>query len=257
MVSEGKYIEYSWVLISVFARLVVSKGMYMEIAIFCLQVRNKVSPRHLTPCAVAEPPNPLYKVACPGYPWKNTIDVGGPLYARSRAENASINWPGRATPLRKTQSMLVGPRSTRSPAKSTSIKWPVQVTPLKKPNRCWLDRSAPGQRTPLQSAGLHPWERPNRCWLGHFIYPLPSRERLYKVACPGYTPERTPISVGWTTLYPLPSRERLYKVACPGCTPRRNINRSWLDHFIYFQPLPSLRNSKRCCHIKSMTSCWI
>ena len=67
MVSQGKYIEYSWVLISVFARLVVSKGMYMEIAIFCFQVRNKVSPRHLTPCAVAEPPNPLYKVACPGY----------------------------------------------------------------------------------------------------------------------------------------------------------------------------------------------
>ena len=89
MVSEGKYIEYSWVLISVFARLVVSKGMYMEIAIFCLQVRNKVSPRHLTPCAVASP------------------------------QTLSIKWPVRVTP-EKTQLMLVD-RFTPAPGQRTPL----------------------------------------------------------------------------------------------------------------------------------------
>jgi hypothetical protein len=55
-----------------------------------------------------------------------------------------------------------------------------------------------------------------------YLYPLASRERLYKVAWPGYTPEKDPIDVVWTTLYPLPGRERLYKVACPGYTPEKN-----------------------------------
>ena len=41
-------------------------------------------------------------------PLKKTILVG-PLYTRSRAENASIKWPDRVTPLKKHQSMLVGP----------------------------------------------------------------------------------------------------------------------------------------------------
>jgi len=53
------------------------------------------------------------------------------------------------------------------------------------------------------------------------LYPLPSRDRLYKVAWPGYTPEKNPIDVGWTTFYPLPSKEHLYKVACPGYTPEK------------------------------------
>ena len=32
-------------------------------------------------------------------------------------------------------------------------------------------------------------------------------------------------------------------------TPLKKPNRCWLDRFIHFQPLPSLRNSKRCCHL--------
>ena len=48
----------------------------MEIEIVRPQVHHKVSPRHLTPSAEAEPPNPLYKVASTGYtPEQKLIDV--------------------------------------------------------------------------------------------------------------------------------------------------------------------------------------
>ena len=114
--------------------------------------------------------------------------------------------PGKRTPLycdlselhpqKKSQSKLVGPLYTRSRAENASIKWPVRVTPLKKHQPMLVARTT--------------------------LYPLPSRERLYKVACLGYTPAKNQTDVGWTTLYPLPSRERLYKVACPGYTPEKH-----------------------------------
>ena len=145
----------------------------------------------------------------------------------------------------------------RPSPQTVSIKWPVRVTPLKKPNRCWLDHfiPAPGKRTPLYCdlSELHPQKKSQSKLVGPLytrsraenasikwpvrvtplkkhqpmlvarttLYPLPSRERLYKVACLGYTPAKNQTDVGWTTLYPLPSRERLYKVACPGYTPEK------------------------------------
>ena len=74
------------------------------------------------------------------------------------------------------------------------------------------------------------------------LYPLPSRECLYKVAWSGYTLGETPIDVGWTR-----SRaENAIKWPAPLKT---SIDVCWamLGRFIHFQPLPSLRNSKRCC----------
>ena len=70
----------------------------------------------------------------PGYTHEKTpADVGWTTYTRSRAENVSIKWPDRVTPLKKLQPMLVGPLYTCSRAKNASIR----VARLKKnPNRC-------------------------------------------------------------------------------------------------------------------------
>jgi hypothetical protein len=112
-----------------------------------------VSPRHLTPSAEAGPPNPLYKVritplkkyhlvlvgrtilyalpsrecfykvAWPSYIPEQTQPMSVvPLCTRSRAENASIKWPDRVTPLKKLQPMLVGPLYTCSRAENASIR---------------------------------------------------------------------------------------------------------------------------------------
>ena len=50
----------------------------------------------------------------------------------------------------------------------------------------------------------------------------PEKIRIYEVDWPTlYAPEKNPNDVGWTTLYRLPSRECLYKVACPSYTPEK------------------------------------
>ena len=63
------------------------------------------------------------RMPLPGYTHEKTpADVGWTTYTRSRAENASIKWPDRVTPLKKLQPMLVGPLYTCSRAENASIR---------------------------------------------------------------------------------------------------------------------------------------
>ena len=69
------------------------------------------------------------------------------------------------------------------------------------------------------------------------VGPLYISSRAEKMSLQGHLAGlHNPTDVGWTVFYRLLSRERLYKVAFLGCTPEKN--RSWLDHFV---PTPEQR----------------
>ena len=76
-----------------------------------------------------------------------------PLFIRFRAENASIKWPVRVTPLKKHHAMLVGAVYTRSQAENASIRCSVWVTPLKEPQS--MLAGPLGTRSRAESASIN------------------------------------------------------------------------------------------------------